>query len=269
MYPSPCPKGNRAGMSCGVVEPVADVERLAVLDLAGLAGEVPVGGELRDVERDALGQPAAGFGRPEQHVGQRRAAGLPAEVGLDQRGRRSAHGTSTEPPLTSTTAVRGFAASTTSASWSIPPASAHSARSLASVSRRAGSPTMSTTRSAARGDSGRLGHQRRGGVAGGRVVPGGVVELGPPAGLLGERVEQGVDAGRVDLRAARALERASTANAPITAIVPSAAAAAARRWPAGPCPRRRATGQGVVGVEVRAVMMASRTCWQRRASSTA
>ena len=70
----------------GVEAPVADVDALAVAHVPVLPGEVQVGGVVRQLERDRLGQPAGRVDHAEQHVGDRAAAGLPEQPALQDRG---------------------------------------------------------------------------------------------------------------------------------------------------------------------------------------
>ena len=70
-----------------VVEAIADVEALAVLHLGRVVGEVRGRRELAAGHGEALGEASARFDVAEQDVNEGGAAGLPAEVGLDQRRR--------------------------------------------------------------------------------------------------------------------------------------------------------------------------------------
>ena len=189
----------------GVVEAVAHVERLAVLHLPRVPGEVGVGGQLRDVEGDALGQPATGFGGSEQHIGQRGATGLPAEVGLDECGGpvgpRDVDGPTVDQHDGSPRVGVEHDLGELVHPRRHPPLGAVPGLRLEPCRQ----PHDQDDPIRGAGDRRSLGHQGRGGVAGGRVVPRGVGHLRPPGDLRGEGLEQGVDPGGVDLRAARPL----------------------------------------------------------------
>ena len=79
------PEREPGGYTRAVVEPVSDVEPLAVLDLAWLAGEVPICWQLSDVLGDALGESPARLGVAEEHVDRGTTARLPTEPALDYR----------------------------------------------------------------------------------------------------------------------------------------------------------------------------------------
>ena len=85
----------QCGYSGAVVEPVPDVQTLAVLHLAWHTREVAVRCELGHMLGDALGEPTTGFGVAEQDVHCCCPAGLATEPALedcvDSRGPREVH----------------------------------------------------------------------------------------------------------------------------------------------------------------------------------
>ena len=251
----PVAEGEARGHAVRVVEPVADVEALAVLHLARVAREVArrrAGARRRPGSSRRAARRAR---RPEQHVGQRRAAGLAAEVGLDQRGRPVGPGELERAAVARARRLcAGSRRARTSTRWSIPAGSRRS--------RRGPRPRSPGARGQADDEHDVVGRAgQRGGLAPSapgwcRRWPGRSRRRSgprPARRLRRQGVEQRVDPGGVDLRAAAALvagldgERADRPRACPSAGSGQQPVVGEQHGARG----GGAAGQGVVGVEVR------------------